>query len=155
MSAYSFMHTRRPGVSARVHAICWGELITIVKKEMRLSAMSNLDRAYNRLESWSLTLHHHLKDHRQEISSILDGKVALPAGCPSRAAAAALAIGQILQDGDEIADALKNLQQIISDNGTAEAGADPTPASRHGKEAPHNGHAEKADRSFGGQRFLT
>jgi hypothetical protein len=115
--------------------------------------MSNLDRAYNRLESWSLTLHHHLKDHRQEISSILDGKVALPAGCPSRAAAAALAIGQILQDGDEIADSLKNLQQVISDDGSRASGADPAPASRHEKEAPHNGHVKKGDRPRGGPRF--
>ena len=80
--------------------------------------MSNVDKAYNRLQSWSLTLNNHLKDHRQEISSILDGTVPLPAGCPSRAAAATLAIGQVLQDGDEIADALKNLQQVIAEDGS-------------------------------------
>jgi hypothetical protein len=101
--------------------------------------MSNVDRAYNRLESWSLTLNNHLKDHRQEISSILDGKVPLPAGCPSRAAAAAVAMGPMLQDGHEIADALKNLEQVISEDGSQASGAGETAASRHEKKAPHNG----------------
>jgi hypothetical protein len=101
--------------------------------------MSNLERAYNRLESWSLTLNNHLKDHRQEISGIFDGKVPLPAGSPSRSVAATVAMGQMLQDGQEIADALKNLELVISEDGSQASEARGTAAFRHEKEAPHNG----------------
>jgi hypothetical protein len=101
--------------------------------------MSNVERAYNRLESWSLTLNNHLKDHRQEISGILDGKVPLPAGSPSRSVAATVAMGQMLQDGQEITDALKNLEQVISEDGSQASGARGTAASRYEKETPHNG----------------
>ena len=80
--------------------------------------MSKVDQAYNRLESWSVTLNNHLRDHRKEINNTLEGKIPLPKGCTSRAAAARLAMGQMLQDGDEIAHAMKNLEQAISEEGS-------------------------------------
>jgi hypothetical protein len=79
--------------------------------------MSKVDEAYNRLESWSLTFKNHVKDRRKEIRDILDGKVPLSDGCPSRAAAAWMGMDQVLQDRDEIVDALKSLDKAIGEEG--------------------------------------
>jgi hypothetical protein len=79
--------------------------------------MSKVDKAFNHLESWSLTFKNHVKDSRIEIRDILDGKVPLSDSCPSRAAAARIAMGQVLQDRDEIADALKSLDKAIGEEG--------------------------------------
>jgi hypothetical protein len=77
----------------------------------------SLEQAYDLLTSWSQTLANRAKSVKDETFSSLDPATVLPKNCPSRASLALLVFSKIKSDLEEVAGAVKMVEEAIRRSG--------------------------------------